>query len=103
MNLILNAIDIINERMEDIPLPDDFIKNKLGIIILDSINARLQSIGKNVNKITKSDKSLFTSQLQIDPLPIIDFRNIIHKICKDDLPILKQKIKTFLSNNNETV
>src|SRR5215210_2815771 len=115
LKLILNAIDIITERMGNIHQPDDFIKTKLGNTILDSINARLQSIGENVNKITKSDKGFFMSQLQINPLPIIDFRNIIshdyelldyqiiYKISKDDLPELKQKIETYLSNNNETV
>jgi len=115
LDLILKAIEIINERMKNISVPDDFTKDKFGITILDSINARLQSIGENVNKITRLDNTFFSDKLQIDPLPIIDFRNIIshdyelldyqviYSICKEDIPILKQKIQTFLSNNNETV
>ena len=55
----------------------------------------------------EADKDFFALQLQIDPLPIIDFRNIIsheyevldyqiiYKICTADNPLLKQKIKTF--------
>ena len=115
LTLILNAVSTIDKRMKKIKIPKDFIKDDNGVTILDSINARLQTIGENANKILKSDKELFSSQLQMDPLPIIDFRNIIsheyelldyqiiYKICTEDLSILKQKIETFLSNNNETV
>ena len=114
LTLILNAVSTIDKRMKKIKIPKDFIKDDNGVTILDSINARLQTIGENANKILKSDKEFFSSQLQMDPLPIIDFRNIIsheyelldyqiiYKICTEDLSILKQKIETFLSNNNET-
>ncbi|HEY8689779.1 MAG TPA: HepT-like ribonuclease domain-containing protein [Chitinophagaceae bacterium] len=115
LTLILNAITIIDKRMKKIKISEDFIKDDNGETILDSINARLQTIGENANKIPKSDKEFFSLQLQMDPLPIIDFRNIIsheyelldyqiiYKICTENLFILKQKIETFLSNNNETV
>lgn len=110
LSLIMSAIAIIEKRMKKIKISKDFIKNDDSKTILDSINARLQTIGENANKILKADKDFF-SQLQLDPLPIIDFRNIIsheyealdyqiiYKICIEDLPILKQKIQTFLSNN----
>ena len=114
LTLILNAIAIIEKRMKKIKLSKDFIKNDDGKTILDSINARLQTIGENANKILKADKDFFSTHIHLDPFPIIDFRNIIsheyelldyqiiYKICIEDLPILKQKIQTFLSNN-ETV
>ncbi len=115
LGLILNAVKIIEKRMEKIQTADDFIKDDDSNTILDSINARLQTIGENANKILKADEDFFQVYLQIDPLPIIDFRNIvsheyelldyqiIYKICVKNLPLLKQKIQTFLSNNNETV
>lgn len=115
LGLILSAVKVIEKRMEKIQTADDFIKDDDGNTILDSINARLQTIGENANKILKADKDFFQVYLQIDPLPIIDFRNIvsheyelldyqiIYKICVKNLPLLKQKIQTFLSNNNETV
>ncbi|MEO8567904.1 MAG: HepT-like ribonuclease domain-containing protein [Ginsengibacter sp.] len=115
LGLILNALKIIEKRMEKIQNADDFIKDDDSNTILDSINARLQTIGENANKILKADKDFFQVHLHIDPLPIIDFRNIvsheyelldyqiIYKICVKNLPLLKQKIQTFLSNNNETV
>ncbi len=115
LSLILKAIDIIEKRMKKIEIADDFIKNDENDTILDSINARLQSIGENVNKIERANRNFFNANLQIDPVPIIDFRNIISheyelldyemifKICVEDLPILKQKIETYLSNNNEAV
>ncbi len=115
LNLILKSLEIIERRMKKIQSPDDFIKNDENDTVLDSVNARLQSIGENVNKITKAEKDFFDLQLQIDPLPIINFSNIIsheyelldyqviYKICVDDIPLLKQKIQTFLSDNNEVV
>lgn len=115
LSLILTAIEVIEKRMQKIKSAEDFVKDDEGDTILDSVNARLQSIGENVNKIVKADKDFFRLQFEIDPLPIVDFRNIIshdyesldyqiiYKICIDDLPILKQKIQTFLSNNNEAV
>ena len=111
LELILKSIDLIETRMKKIKTPEDFVKDDEGETILDSINARLQSIGGNVSKITKADKEFFNIHLQISPLPIIDFRNIIsheyelldyqiiYKICLSDLPVLKQKIQTFLSNS----
>ena len=107
LDLILKTIEIIKKRMKKISIADDFIKDDDGDTTLDSINTRLQTIGENANKILKADKDFFALQLQIDPLPIIDFRNIIsheyevldyqiiYKICTADNPLLKQKIKTF--------
>ncbi len=115
LNFVLTAIEVIGKRMEKIKTDYDFVKDDEGDTILDSVNARLQTIGENVNKIEKSEKGFFRLKLDIDPLPIIDFRNIIshdyesldyqiiYKICIDDLPILKQKIQTFLLYNNEAV
>ena len=68
-----------------------------------------------MNKILKSEEAHLVSDMGINPLPIVDFRNIvsheyelldyqiIFKICTEEIPLLKQKIQTFLSNNNETV
>ncbi len=115
LNLILNAIEIIEKRMENIQCADDFIKDDNTAMILDSINVRLQTIGENANKVLKADKDFFQNHLYIDPLPIIYFRNIIsheyeildyqiiYTICRNNLPSLKQKIQTFLSNDNEAV
>lgn len=114
LELILKAIETVEKRIKKITVAEDFVKDDDGETILDSINARLQTIGENANKILKSDKEFF-AQIEIDPLPIIDFRNIvsheyelldyqiIFKICTTDLPLLKQKIETFLSSNNGTV
>ncbi len=115
LSLIVSAIEIIQKRMVEIQKPEDFITNDYGLTLLDSINARLQTIGENLNKVFRSDEELVKEKLNIDPLPIIDFRNIIsheyelldyqiiYNICISDLPILKQKIQTFLSGNNESV
>lgn len=115
LGLILNAIEIIEKRMQQIKVADDFIKNDNTLTILDSITIRLQTIGENANKIEKQNKNFFWQHFQIDPSPIIDFRNIvsheyemldyeiIYVICTKNIPLLKQKIQIFLSNNNETV
>ena len=47
LELILTAINRIENRMKKISTPDDFVKDDDGDTILDSINARLQTIGEN--------------------------------------------------------
>ena len=76
---------------------------------------RLQVIGENIKKINKLNRDFFDSNLSFDTNNIIRFRdfishhyekldmNIIFEICKNDISDLKQKIQTFLSNNNEPV
>jgi uncharacterized protein with HEPN domain len=77
LSLILNAIEIIEKRMRPIKEPDDFVKDENALTILDSVTIRLQTIGENTSKIEKQNKNFFQQYFQIEPSPIIDFRNIV--------------------------
>jgi len=80
-------------------------------MLIDSIALRLQVIGEHVKKIDSLDPNLFPEKLQIDPDPIIRFRDfishhyektdyeIIFDIIKNKLPYLSEKIKFFLKDN----
>lgn len=69
---------------------------------------RLQTIGENLNKIFKADPDFIANNIQIDPLPIINFRNIvshayelvdyeiIYTICTIELASIKTHIKNYL-------
>ncbi|HTE13167.1 MAG TPA: HepT-like ribonuclease domain-containing protein [Chitinophagaceae bacterium] len=111
IGLILESINIIEERMLKIKTDEDFISSKDGLTILDAITMRLQTIGENFSKINKQDPSLIEDTLKIDINPIIGFRNIIShhyelldyqiifKICTEQLSSLKQVISGYLSQN----
>jgi len=111
IELILESINIIGERMLTIKTDEDFISSKDGLTILDAVTMRLQTIGENFNKVNKEDPSLIEDTLKIDIVPIIGFRNIIShhyelldyqiifKICTEQLASLKEIISSYLSQN----
>lgn len=113
--LISESILAIEDYIQDIITPDDFKKTTSGKKSLDAVMMRLQSIGENVKKINKIDNSFFESYLSFDTNNIVRFRDfishhyekldneIVFEICKNDVPLLKQKIEPFLSDNNGTV
>jgi uncharacterized protein with HEPN domain len=55
LELILESINIIKERMFTIQVEEDFVATKYGLSILDSVTMRLQTIGENFSKINKED------------------------------------------------
>ena len=56
LNFILESIEMIKDRFEGINSSDDFIYDKDGMIKLDSISMRLQSIGEALKNIDKRDR-----------------------------------------------
>ncbi len=113
--LIDESINYIQLYTENIFSPDDFKKSQVNFIRFDATMMRLQVIGENIKKIIKSEPEFFTTDLLFDTNNIIRFRDfishhyekldtdIVFDICKNDIPVLKQKIQTFLSGNNESV
>ncbi len=113
--LIDESIKYIEFYTKDILEANDFRKSNDNFGKLDATMMRLQVIGENVKKIIKVEPDFFSDNLQFDTNTIIRFRDfishhyekldtdIIFEICKSDIPVLKQKIQTFLSNNNEPV
>jgi uncharacterized protein with HEPN domain len=119
---VIDRCELIEESIRHVELytknifrPSDFNSSEENLIKLDAAMMRLQSIGENIKKIYKLEPHFFEKVLSFDTNNIIRFRDfishhyekldtdIVFEICKNDIPNLKQKIETFLSNNNETV
>lgn len=115
LELILDSIKQIEFYTKDILNPNDFKKIENDLSKLDATMMRLQAIGENIKKINKTDPDFFSEIVLFDTNIIIRFRDfishhyekldvdIVFDICQNDIPLLKQKIQTFLSNNNESV
>ena len=58
INFILESIKLIKERFEAIKVSDDFLANNDGLMRLDAISMRLQSIGEALKNIDKREKEL---------------------------------------------
>lgn len=101
--LIDESIKYLEFYTKNISEANDFRKNKDSFGKLDATMMRLQVIGENIKKIIKVDPDFFSDHLQFDTNTIIRFRDFISHHYENDIPILKQKIQTFLSNNNEAV
>ncbi len=108
LTMIVDAVTIIENRMVSIKKAEDFIAEEQSIILLDSICLRLQTIGENLNKVVKTDPDFIKNNIEIDPLPIINFRNIVshayelvdyeivYTICKTELAAIKKHIENYL-------
>jgi uncharacterized protein with HEPN domain len=58
INFILESIKLVRERFEVIEKSDDFLDSHDGMMRLDAIAMRLQSIGEAVKNIDKRDRDL---------------------------------------------
>jgi len=58
IKFILESIEHIKYRFKMISAVDDFFENEEGLMRLDSISMRLQSIGEALKNIDKRDKNL---------------------------------------------
>lgn len=116
--IILNKFEIIKEsvliildRFKDVSAPDDFMTTPNGVMKLDSIAMRLQSIGESIKKIDKYRPELLRNYNEIDWNDIIKFRDfishhydlvnpeMIYNTCKEKLPILKSTIEKIINEN----
>lgn len=108
LEIILESIEMIEQRIQNISSPNDFIKDDNGIMIMDSVAKRLEYIGECMKYIEKKDTGFLSRTCQIEPAPIIRFRDfiahhyektdneIIFDICKQHLIEIKNKIVTYL-------
>lgn len=61
LKFILESIEMINDRFSDIKCSDDFMYSKEGLMKLDAISMRLQSIGEALKNIDKRDRDFLLS------------------------------------------
>jgi uncharacterized protein with HEPN domain len=114
LDLMLESIDLIENRFSKIRSPEDFVQSTEGVILLDAISMRLQVIGESVRKTQKADQSFLDSYSSVEWDKIARFRDlvshhyeqvdheIVYDICQVHIPKLKyalQKIQLDYSDN----
>lgn len=114
LDLMLESIDLIENRFSKIRSPEDFVQSTEGVILLDAISMRLQVIGESVRKTQKAYQSFLDSYSSVEWDKIARFRDlvshhyeqvdheIVYDICQVHIPKLKyalQKIQLDYSDN----
>jgi len=109
--IILEHINVCNERFKSIQQASDFISTKEGNTILDAIVTRLQAIGENLKRILKHKPELSKKYPTVNWNDIIQFRDfishhyelldyeIVFDICKVHLPLLKEVLESELNQS----
>ena len=105
VNLVIESIELIEERFSSIKNPDDLVLSPQGLMVLDSISMRLQVIGEQIKGIDKLDGDLLTRYQTIEWQKIMRLRDLIshhyqdidhemiYSICRKDLLPLKEVLK----------
>jgi uncharacterized protein with HEPN domain len=117
VNLIVDNLEIVLKRSENIHSPDEFTKTETGMILLDSICMKLVAIGESLKNLDKvSNKELLVQYPQIEWKQAMGMRDIIvhhyfdvdteqiFVTLKEDLPALidvLSMIKDDLENKNK--
>ncbi|KXK55923.1 MAG: hypothetical protein UZ05_CHB002000382 [Chlorobi bacterium OLB5] len=109
--IIHESILIILDRFKVVKNPDDFMLTPDGVMRLDSIAIRLQSIGESIKKIYKYRPELLKNYNEINWQEIIKFRDfishnyeiinpeVVFNTCKNELPVLKTTIEKIIKEN----
>jgi uncharacterized protein with HEPN domain len=105
LDLMVQSIQLIQERFSKIREPDDFVLTPEGVTLLDAISMRLQVIGESVKQIQKTDPLFLKSHVEIEWEKISRFRDlvshhyehvdheIVYDICKVHTPKLMELIQ----------
>ncbi len=107
LEIIADALELVVKRFEEIDNPDEFLLSDKNLTLIDAITMRMQVVGEKAKKIEQHSPGFWKSH-GIDAQPIIRFRDfishhyedveyeIILDACKNDLPVLAQKIDVLL-------
>ncbi len=113
LKFILESIDKISDRIQQIKSADELVNSPDGVTILDSLAMRLQSIAETVKQIEKRDTSLLQRYPEMDWQQIIRMRDlishhyedidheIVYNLCKTHLPQLKSTIEIIITDLNK--
>lgn len=106
LQLVMNHVQVIEERMQLIGKSDDF-RSSNGEMLPDSLITRLQALSENIKKIQKLEPGFFEIKLKLDVNPIVPFRDlishhyeainheIIYAICTTEVPLLKKALNNL--------
>jgi len=109
--LMLESVEMIENRFSRVRLPGDFVFSSDGVTLLDAVSMRLQVIGESVRKIQKLDPSFLDRYSDIEWNKIARFRDlvshhyrhvdheIVYDICKVHIPMLKSTLLKIHSEN----
>ncbi len=108
---ILEALERIPKRFENIALPQDFYNTESGLEHLDSICMVLLAVGESFKQINqKTEGNLLAAYPQIPWQEIMGLRNIlahayfevdeqqIYNICRDDIPQLIETVRQMIQD-----
>ena len=113
LELIVESIQLVQERFLNISEPDDFVRTSEGVTLLDAIAMRLQVIGESVKQIQKIDPSFFLAYPEIEWEKISRFRDlvshhydhvdheIVYDICKTHVPLLIEALERMRTTTSE--
>ena len=113
LKFILESIEMVKDRFEGIAKSDDFLYSKEGMLKLDAISMRLQSIGEALKNIDKRDRAFLLEVANktywsniIKTREIITHHYIdidsetIFMICDEKLNDLENKVTVLMSKLN---
>jgi len=98
LDLMLECIELIENRFLDIRSAGEFVQSADGVTLLDAISMRLQVVGESVRRIQKTDPSFLSAYSHIEWDKIARFRDlvshhyeqidheIVYDICKVHIP-----------------
>ena len=105
LDLMLECVRLIQERLSRIEVSEDFVSTSEGVTLLDAISMRLQVIGESVKRIQKLDPLFLEQYSDIEWDKIAKFRDfvshhyehvdheIVFDICKRHVPELEKAIQ----------
>ena len=111
LRIIIESIELIENRFGRIDLANDFVSNANGILILDAVSMRLQIIGELLKKIDKIDSTLFNKYPDVEWEKIMRLRDIIshhyemidheiiYDICMNHIPKLKASVDKIIDDD----
>jgi uncharacterized protein with HEPN domain len=115
VNLIVENLEIVLKRTDNIHFPDEFSQTESGMILLDSICMKLVAIGESIKNLDKvSNKELLVQYPQIQWKQAMGMRDIIvhhyfdvdaeqiFVTLKEDLPPLKD-VLSMIKNDLENI
>jgi len=114
LDLMVESIQLVQERFSRIRRPDDFVLTPEGLTLLDAIVMRLQVIGESVKQILKTNHSFLQRYGEVDWNKIARFRDlvshhyehvdheIVYDICDAHIPKLGEVVQRMRTALSET-
>jgi len=108
LDLMVESIQLVQERFAKIQVPDDFVLTPNGVTMLDAISMRLQVIGESVKRLQKVKHNFLQRYDEIEWEKIARFRDlvshhyehvdheIVYDICDVHIPRLRNVVQKML-------